>query len=206
MSSTVSPVSVRSAVTCQRASSVDQSAGTIRWLKRMCSSMPASAAVSLMYCRIDVAVGDRLLAVPRPERVAEGEHVGVGPDARVAEQVPRAADGVAGLEDGVGRPRALGLEVVAGADAGQAGADDEDVEVLHGRLRQAAAAGELVVQRAVRRRTARSATARPARWCRGRRGGSRAGCSRCSWSQSSRLHDRRACGTCASSGGGCRGR
>ena len=78
-----------------------------------------------------LAVGDRLLAVPRTERVAEREHVGVGADAGVAEQVPRAADGVAGLEDGVAGPRALGLHVVAGADAGQAGADDEDVEVLH---------------------------------------------------------------------------
>ncbi len=48
-----SPVSVRSAVTCQRASSLDQSAAMIRWLKRMCSSIPDSAAVSLMYCRID---------------------------------------------------------------------------------------------------------------------------------------------------------
>ena len=77
-----------------------------------------------------VAVGDGLLALPGAERVAEGEHVRVGPDARVAEQVPGAADGVAGLEDGEGRPRAVGLEPVGGADARQPGADDEDVEVL----------------------------------------------------------------------------
>src|SRR5690606_8266478 len=57
-------------------------------------------------------------------------HVGVGPDARVAEEVPRAADGVAGLEDGVAGPRALVLHVPAGADAREAGADDEAVEVL----------------------------------------------------------------------------
>jgi hypothetical protein len=46
-------VSVRSAVTVQRASDDDHSADTIRWLKRIFSSMPLSAAVSLMYCRID---------------------------------------------------------------------------------------------------------------------------------------------------------
>ena len=50
----------------------------------------------------------------------------------IAEQVPGPADGVACLEDGVRGPGALGLEVVAGPDARQAGADDEDVEV--GRL------------------------------------------------------------------------
>jgi hypothetical protein len=49
----VSPVSVRSAVMCHRASAVDQSAVTILWLKRMCPSMPSSAAVSLMYCRME---------------------------------------------------------------------------------------------------------------------------------------------------------
>ena len=37
------------------------------------------------------AVGERLVAAPRPPAVAEGEHVGVGADAGVAEQVPGAA-------------------------------------------------------------------------------------------------------------------
>ena len=76
-----------------------------------------------------VAVGDRLLAVPGPERVAQRVHVRVRTDARVAEEVPGPTDGVARLEDGVVGPRALGLEVVPGADAGQPGADDQDVEV-----------------------------------------------------------------------------
>ena len=49
----VSPVSVRSAVTCQRASALDQSAAVTRWWKRMCVSTPDSVAVSLMYCRIE---------------------------------------------------------------------------------------------------------------------------------------------------------
>jgi hypothetical protein len=52
VSSTVSPVSVRSACTVQRASGVDHAARTTRWPKRMCSSMPASLAVSRTYCRI----------------------------------------------------------------------------------------------------------------------------------------------------------
>ena len=53
VSCTVSPVSVRSAVTCHTPSSVDQAAWVMRWWKRMRSSMPSAAAVSLMYCRID---------------------------------------------------------------------------------------------------------------------------------------------------------
>jgi hypothetical protein len=49
----VSPVSVRSAVTAQRASAVDQSARTMRWWNLMCSPTPVSRAVSRMYRRID---------------------------------------------------------------------------------------------------------------------------------------------------------
>src|SRR5690606_954098 len=79
-----------------------------------------------------LAVGDGLGAGPGAERVAQGVHVGVGPDAGVAEQVPRAADGAPGLEDGVGGPRAAVLQVVGGADAGEPGPDDQDVEVLGG--------------------------------------------------------------------------
>ena len=48
----------------------------------------------------------------------------------IAEQVPGAADRVARLEDRVALARALGLQVVGGADPGEAGADDQDVEVL----------------------------------------------------------------------------
>ena len=77
-----------------------------------------------------ITVGDGLLAIPRAERVAEGEHVRVGPDAGVAEQVPRAPDGAPCLEDGVGGPRALVLEVVGGADARQARSDHQNIQVL----------------------------------------------------------------------------
>ena len=44
-------------------------------------------------------VGQRLGAGPGPPAEAEGEHVGVGADAGVAEQVPRAAAGLPRLED-----------------------------------------------------------------------------------------------------------
>ncbi len=79
-----------------------------------------------------VAVGDRLLAVPGPERVPERVHVRVRSDARVAEEVPRATDGTARLEDGVAGPGTLGLQVVAGTDPREPGADDEHVEVRRG--------------------------------------------------------------------------
>lgn len=53
MTCTVSPVSVRSAVMAQRQSAEDHSARTMRWWNRIRSSIPASAAVSRMYWRID---------------------------------------------------------------------------------------------------------------------------------------------------------
>jgi hypothetical protein len=78
-----------------------------------------------------VRPGDRVLVTPRPELVAERVQVRVRPDAGVAEQVPRAADRPARLEDRVLLPRVLALQVVRGAEAGDPGADDEDVEVSH---------------------------------------------------------------------------
>ena len=76
------------------------------------------------------AVGQGGVAAPRPEPVAERVHVGVGADARVAEQVPRPAAGLAPLEDGVRRRGQVLGEVGRGADAGQAGSDDQHVDVL----------------------------------------------------------------------------
>ena len=76
------------------------------------------------------AVGDRLAIGPRPEPIAEGVHVGVGPDTRVGEQAPGAAELVPRLEDRVGLAREVRVELMAGADAGQAGTDDQEVDVL----------------------------------------------------------------------------
>ena len=80
-------------------------------------------------------VGDRLRLGPWLERIAEREHVGVGADAGIAEQVPGAADAVAALENGIALARAFVLQVKTRADAGQAGADDQHVEMFcHGGL------------------------------------------------------------------------
>ena len=75
-------------------------------------------------------VGDRLGLDPRLERIAEREHVGVGADAGIAKQVPGAADGVAALEDDVALAGTFLLQVEARADSGQAGADDQHVEMF----------------------------------------------------------------------------
>src|SRR6185436_12271037 len=72
------------------------------------------------------SVGDRLRLGPRLERVAKREHVRVGADAGIAKQVPGAADAVAPLEDDIALARALLLQVIARANAGKPGADDED--------------------------------------------------------------------------------
>ena len=76
------------------------------------------------------AVGDRLGVLPRPEGVAQRVHVGVRADAGIAEQIPGAAAGLARLEDGVALARALVLQVPGRADARQARAHDQDVEVF----------------------------------------------------------------------------
>src|ERR1700722_8157208 len=75
-------------------------------------------------------VGDRLGLGPWLERIAEREHVRVGADAGIAEQVPGAADAVAALENDVALAGALLLQVIARADAGQSGADDQHVEMF----------------------------------------------------------------------------
>jgi hypothetical protein len=90
---------------------------------------------------VDVAadvltVGDRIAVRPRLERVAEGVHVRVRADARIAEQVPGAAGGLTRLEDRVRLARAHRLQAVRGPDAGQTCADEQHVYVVvHRNLR-----------------------------------------------------------------------
>ena len=90
-----------------------------------------------------VPVRNGPLAPPGPERVAQRVHVGVGANARVAEQIPRPSDGVASFEDGVGGPGTLRLEIVRGTDTRQPGTDDQDVEVHRLRLRSSCAIRQL---------------------------------------------------------------
>ena len=125
----VSLVSVRSAVMRQSESGVDQSGRgdpVVEADVGIDAGFPGGVLDVLQY---RVAVSDRLLAIPGPERVTQGVHVRVGTDAGIAEEVPGPSDGVAGLEDRVVGPGALGLEVVAGTDAGQSGAHDDHIEV-----------------------------------------------------------------------------
>src|SRR5919201_1317071 len=76
------------------------------------------------------AVGDRLRLRPRPEGVAEGEHVRVRPDPRIAEEVPRSAQVLARLEDREALARKPPPQVACGPHARQPRADDQDVDVL----------------------------------------------------------------------------
>src|SRR5579859_2514996 len=93
------------------------------------------------------AVGDRFRIGPRLERIAQREHVAVGADAGIAKEVPGAADRVAALEDDKAFRRALGLQMIAGADPGETRADDEDVEMLrcHHDLRTGLAVGRITI-------------------------------------------------------------
>ncbi len=75
-------------------------------------------------------VRDGLGRLPRAERIAQREHVGVGADPRIAKQIPGAADVAAPFEDRITLAGAMGLQVVTGSNAGNARTDDQNVEVL----------------------------------------------------------------------------
>lgn len=77
-----------------------------------------------------VGVGDRVVLGPRLELEAEALHVGIGPNTRVAEQIPGPADRVAAVDDGEGPARLLRLEVMTQVDPGDPGSDDQHVDVL----------------------------------------------------------------------------
>ena len=76
------------------------------------------------------AVRQHLTAGPRAEVVAEGEHVGVGADTGITEQIPGTAKRLTALQDGKGLSRTLALQVTRHANAGNAGADDQDVKMV----------------------------------------------------------------------------
>ena len=82
-----------------------------------------------------VRVGDGVIGSPRLELIAECVQIGVGPDTRVAEQVPGAADGVTAVGDGEGPTRLCGGQIVRQTDPGDAGTDDEDIDVPGQRFR-----------------------------------------------------------------------
>ena len=75
------------------------------------------------------AVGDSSGVFPGPEWVSQGEHVGVGADPGVAEQIPCAANLGAGFKNDIPLAGAPCLQAVASANAGEAGTDDDNIEV-----------------------------------------------------------------------------
>ena len=78
------------------------------------------------------AVGQYLIAIPGAKAVAEGEHIGIRANPRVAKQVPGATDARAALQNRKFLLRAVPHQVAGGADTGQAGADDQGFEMLYG--------------------------------------------------------------------------
>ena len=73
---------------------------------------------------------DGIFVAPRLELVAERVQIGVRPNPGISEQIPRASGCAACLKDGVGPAWVFLLQVVGGADAGDACADDQDVYML----------------------------------------------------------------------------
>lgn len=75
-------------------------------------------------------IGDGLLLFPWLESVAQRIHVAVRPNAWIFEEIPGPANGIAPLKDGKGSVRALRLQMICCANAGNAGADNQNVKVF----------------------------------------------------------------------------
>src|SRR5437763_16081535 len=75
-------------------------------------------------------------ASPRLEAITEGVEVAIGAYPGIAMRNPGAAEGILRFERDKARPGALFCQMVGGADAGNAGPDDQHVKVL-GLLRHA---------------------------------------------------------------------
>src|SRR6476619_4435337 len=76
------------------------------------------------------AFDDGFVGPPRAEGEAKREDVGVGADARVAEQVPSAADSLPRFQDCPALAPAARLQAVCGVDAGYPGPHDQHVHLL----------------------------------------------------------------------------
>src|SRR3984885_10066876 len=74
--------------------------------------------------------GRNRFADPWLEAIAEGVEVAVRSDAGIPVGDPGAAEALLGFEDHEAHPRALGLEVIGGADARDSGANDRHIEML----------------------------------------------------------------------------
>jgi hypothetical protein len=120
------------AVTVQRARAPDHSAE----LHRMAIADVRRQAVvvdHLAQVLLDLGRGGDGLARPRLEAVAEGEQVAVRADAGVAVRAPGAAVAGLRLQHHEALVRVVLLQVPGRADAGDAGTDDQDVDVIvHG--------------------------------------------------------------------------
>src|SRR3954470_21259126 len=75
-------------------------------------------------------VGNRFCFGPRLERVTQREHVAVGADAGISEQIPGTAHAVAALENSKTLTGTFVLEMIASPDAGQPRADDQHVKMV----------------------------------------------------------------------------
>ncbi len=84
-----------------------------------------------------VRIGDRVVRSPRLELIAEGMQIRVRPDAGIAEQVPGAADRVATVHDREALTGLQGSQVMTHPEAGDAGTDDQHIDVATQRLARA---------------------------------------------------------------------
>ncbi len=118
-------------VSVQSLSAFDQLADRILWL---IADMRAEAVLGdhVPHIAQDFRSGGDGRRCPGLEAIAERMQVTVGADAGIAMGVPGAAETVLGFQNQKTRVRILLGEVISGADAGDPGADDDDIDMFGG--------------------------------------------------------------------------
>jgi hypothetical protein len=81
------------------------------------------------------AVRNRFRIRPRAKRIAHRVHVGIRANARIAKQIPCAADGSPAFEDRKRLSGTVALQMMRGADAGQPGAYNDHIEMFAWQVR-----------------------------------------------------------------------
>src|SRR6185369_8833068 len=76
-------------------------------------------------------IGDGLGVTPRAKAIAERVHVGVGSDAWITKEIPRATDRSAPFEYDEALVTAVHLQMTRSTNPRQPGAHNDDVDVLH---------------------------------------------------------------------------
>src|SRR5271169_1460310 len=85
---------------------------------------------------------------PRPERISQGEHVGIRANAGIAEQIPCPADARTPFQYCISLVGTVLLQAASGANAGKTRANDQNIEMIGRQFKNSVAGGHYAALRA----------------------------------------------------------